>query len=52
MQAAARNPALLQRFDEQGVDIAMSGPDEMRTLVRKESAIWEKVIRDARIELN
>ncbi|CAN7624189.1 tripartite tricarboxylate transporter substrate binding protein [Variovorax sp. LjRoot175] len=52
MQIAARNPTLAHRFDEQGVDIALASPEELRNLVRKESVIWDKVIKDARIELN
>lgn len=52
MRAAAQNSGLKRRFDEQGVDISLAGPDELRKLVIKERAVWEKVIRDARIELN
>lgn len=52
MRAAAHNPGLKHRFDEQGVDVALAGPDELRKMVIKERAVWEKVIRDARIELN
>ena len=52
MRAAAQNPGLRQRFDEQGVDVTLAGPDELRKMVIKERAVWEKVIRDARIELN
>lgn len=52
MRAAAQNPGLRQRFDEQGVDVTLAGPDELRKMVLKERAVWEKVIRDAHIELN
>ena len=52
MRVAAQNPGLKQRFDEQGVDVSLAGPDELRRLVIKERAVWEKVISDARIELN
>lgn len=52
MRAAAQNPGLKHRFHEQGVDLTLAGPDELRQMVLKERAVWEKVIRDARIELN
>lgn len=51
-QAAAKDPNLRHRFDLQGVDMALAGPEELRALVRKESGVWDKVIRDARIVLN
>ncbi|WP_036593217.1 Bug family tripartite tricarboxylate transporter substrate binding protein [Ottowia thiooxydans] len=52
MRAAAQNPGLKHRFDEQGVDVALAGPDELRKIVLRERGVWEKVIRDARVELN
>ena len=52
MRAAAQDPGLKHRFDEQGVDVALAGPDELRNMVIKERAVWDKVIRDAHIELN
>ena len=52
MRTASLNPSLRHRFDAQGVDVALAGPTELQELVRKERAIWEKVIRDARIALN
>ncbi|MET1114900.1 MAG: tripartite tricarboxylate transporter substrate binding protein [Comamonas sp.] len=52
MRTASVNPGLRHRFDEQGVEVALASPTELRDLVRKERAVWEKVIRDARIELS
>lgn len=52
LQAASRDPALIKRFDEQGVDLALVGPDDLRQVVRKETVLWDKVIKDAHIELN
>lgn len=52
MRTAAQNPSLKHRFDDQGVDVALAGPDDLQKTVVKERAVWEKVIRDAHIELN
>lgn len=52
LKKASIEPGLAKRFDEQGVNIAVSGPAELRALIQKESAMWAKVIKDAKIELN
>lgn len=52
IQAAAASKELQKRFDEQGVDLAVSGPEELRATVRREIVLWDRVIRDAKIELN
>jgi tripartite-type tricarboxylate transporter receptor subunit TctC len=52
MRVASTDKGLQKRFDEQGVDLALTGPDELRQIVKRESALWERVIREAKIELN
>lgn len=52
LQAAAGDPGLLKRFDEQGVDLALADPASLRATVRQETIVWEKVIREARIEFS
>jgi len=52
MKQAASDPGLVQRFDEQGVDIELADSIELAALIRKERSLWERVIREARIEVN
>ncbi|CAM3684919.1 LacI family transcriptional regulator [Bordetella sputigena] len=49
---ALRDPGLARHFDEQGVDLVLKNADELRDIVRKETAVWDRVIRDAGIQLN
>lgn len=49
---AAADRGLAARFDAQGVDLALANPQQLTELVRKETAVWDKVIRDAKITLN
>ncbi|MEO5736767.1 MAG: tripartite tricarboxylate transporter substrate-binding protein [Variovorax sp.] len=48
---ASADKAMAKRFDAQGVDIALADPNQLADIVRKEAAAWDKVIRDAKIEL-
>ena len=50
MKQAAADKDLAKRFDEQGVDIAPADSAELAHIVRRERAVWEKVIRDANIQ--
>lgn len=52
MKQAAADPGVMKRFDEQGVDIELADAAELADMIRKERAIWDKVIREARIEVN
>ena len=52
MKQASADKDLARRFDEQGVDIALADSAELSDIVRKERAVWDKVIRDAHIQLN
>ena len=40
------------RLEAQGVDLSISSPKELADLTRKETGQWEKIIREAKIELN
>lgn len=52
MVKASADKGMAMRFEGQGVDIALADPRQLAELVRKESAVWDKVIRDAKITLN
>jgi tripartite-type tricarboxylate transporter receptor subunit TctC len=52
MKQAAADKDLAKRFDEQGVDIALADSAELADIMRRERAVWEKVIRDANIQRN
>lgn len=52
MVKASADKAMAARFDGQGVDIALADPRQLAEIVRKETAVWDKVIRDARISLS
>lgn len=52
MVKASADKAMAARFDAQGVDLALADPQQLAELVRKESAVWDKVIRDANITLH
>jgi tripartite-type tricarboxylate transporter receptor subunit TctC len=52
MVKASADKAMATRFDAQGVDVALADPQQLAELVRKESAVWDKVIRDAKITPN
>jgi tripartite-type tricarboxylate transporter receptor subunit TctC len=44
--------AFRDRLEAQGVDLNISSPKELADLTRKETGQWEKIIREAKIELN
>ena len=52
MKQASVDPGLAKRFEEQGVDIDVADAAELTDMVRKETAVWDKVIRDANIQVN
>lgn len=52
MKQASADQGLAKRFDEQGVDIALADSAELADIVRRERAVWEKVIRGANIQRN
>lgn len=52
MKKAAADPGVAKRFEEQGVDIELADAAALTDLIRKETALWDKVIREANIQLN
>lgn len=52
MKQASVDPGLAKRFEEQGVDIDLADAAELTDMVRKETAVWDKVIREANIHVN
>lgn len=52
MKQASADAGLARRFEEQGVDIELADATELAAMIRKETAVWEKVIRDANIHVN
>ncbi|WP_427911391.1 Bug family tripartite tricarboxylate transporter substrate binding protein [Ramlibacter sp. MMS24-I3-19] len=52
MKQASADKGVATRFDEQGVDIALADSAELADIVRRERSVWDKVIRDARIQLH
>lgn len=48
---ALRNPALQERWEQNGLTIVASSPAEFRTLLATEIARWGKVVRDNRITI-
>jgi tripartite-type tricarboxylate transporter receptor subunit TctC len=52
MKKASVEPGLAKRFEEQGADIDLADAAELTDMIPKETALWDKVIRDANIQLN
>lgn len=52
MKQASVDPGVAKRFEEQGVDMDLADAAELAEMVRKESAVWDKVIREANIHVN
>lgn len=52
MKKAAADAGVAKRFEEQGVDIEVADAAALTELIRKETALWDKVIREANIQLN
>ena len=52
MKQASADPGLAKRFEEQGVDIELADSAALTDIVRKETAVWDKVIREANISVN
>ena len=49
LHAVLAEPATQERLKKLGMDVRASSPDEMRTLVAGQIAMWKKVIADANI---
>jgi tripartite-type tricarboxylate transporter receptor subunit TctC len=46
-----KEPDVVKRFADQGVEVVASTPDQFSTLVRSEVAKWTQLIRDANIRI-
>ena len=47
-----KNPALNEKFDPQGVEFVSSSPQELSDIVRRDTAKWTKLIKDANIQID
>jgi len=52
MKKASADAGVARRFEEQGVDIELADAVELTDMIRKETALWDKVIREANIQVN
>lgn len=52
MKKASLDPGVAKRFEEQGVDMDLADAAELTDIIRKETALWDKVIREANIQVN
>jgi tripartite-type tricarboxylate transporter receptor subunit TctC len=49
--AAFSDPKVISRLDEVGISVATSTPDQFRDFIRSESARWERVVKDAGLQI-
>ena len=52
MKKASVDSGVAKRFEEQGVDIDIADTVELTDMIRKETTLWDKVIREANIQVN
>lgn len=52
LKQASVDPGVAKRYEEQGVDMDLADGAELADMVRKETAVWDKVIREANIHVN
>jgi tripartite-type tricarboxylate transporter receptor subunit TctC len=52
MKKASVDSGVVKRFEEQGVDIDLADAAALTDMIRKETALWDKVIREANIQVN
>ncbi|HET7868385.1 MAG TPA: tripartite tricarboxylate transporter substrate binding protein [Burkholderiaceae bacterium] len=52
MKKASVDPGVARRFEEQGVDIDLADAAALTDMIRKETALWDQVIREANIQVN
>jgi tripartite-type tricarboxylate transporter receptor subunit TctC len=52
MKKASADPGVAKRFEEQGVDMDLADAAELTDIIRKETALWDKVVREANIQVN
>jgi tripartite-type tricarboxylate transporter receptor subunit TctC len=49
---AARSPDLKEKFAAQGLDLVGNTPDEFADYLRKDFALWDKVIKSSGIKVD
>lgn len=49
LATALKNPAVVEKLTQQGMEIAGGGPEEMDKFLRSEMARWAQVVRDNKI---
>ena len=52
VKKASVDSEVARRFEEQGVDIELADAAALTDMIRKETALWDKVIREANIQVN
>ena len=52
MKKASVDSGVAKRFEEQGVDIELADAAALTDMIRRETALWDKVIREANIQVN
>ena len=52
MKSASLDPGVARRFEEQGVDVELADAADLTEMIRKETGLWDKVIREANIQVN
>jgi tripartite-type tricarboxylate transporter receptor subunit TctC len=48
---ALRTPLVIERFNQLNIETRSTTPQEFRTFVQDQMALWSKVVRDANIRL-
>jgi tripartite-type tricarboxylate transporter receptor subunit TctC len=51
IRAVVADPELQKKLEAQSLDLQASTPDELTAHMRKESAKWEKVVREANVTM-
>ena len=50
MAKVMKLPAVVDRFNQMGIEIAASSPDELGKFIANEVSRWNKVVRDNKIQ--
>ena len=51
LNAALRDPNVVSRFEQLNIDIRTTTPQEFRTFVQEQMALWSQVVKEANIRL-
>lgn len=52
MKAAVADKDLVQRFDDRGVEVSVADAAGLSAQIRREILVWQKVIKDSKLELS